>query len=70
MTTAEKFLPAAIGTVAIVVTTIEGIFVLNKTRYKLHGKGSKFLHPYAPWNEEHQDKDGTTYRAYKVRRRV
>mmetsp|Transcript_15972 Transcript_15972/g.45205 ORF Transcript_15972/g.45205 Transcript_15972/m.45205 type:complete len:169 (-) Transcript_15972:25-531(-) len=53
-------LPASIGTVSIVFSTIQGIMVVNDTRYKLKG----FSHPYKPWEEEQSDEK--TFRAFKA----
>ena len=42
-------LPAAIGTCAIIYSTISGIFVVSKIRYA----DKDFKHPFKPWLDSH-----------------
>lgn len=55
-------LPAAVGTIAIIYSTILGIFKVSSIRYA----DKDFAHPYTPWEKAHQDKDGAHYRGFKA----
>jgi hypothetical protein len=52
-------LPAALGTFAIVYSSITGMMAMSKIRY---AKEEKFEHPYQPWKED----DPRGFRAFKA----
>eukprot|EP00940_MAST-03C_sp_MAST-3C-sp2_P001584 g1584.t1 len=56
----DLIFPAAAGSVAMVLSCIQTIFMLNKPRYKL----KNFKHPYAPWKKPQSDPK--VYRGWKA----
>mmetsp|Transcript_25341 Transcript_25341/g.40877 ORF Transcript_25341/g.40877 Transcript_25341/m.40877 type:complete len:161 (-) Transcript_25341:125-607(-) len=53
-------IPAALGSIAMIYSTIHSIFIMNKPRYAL----KDFKHPYKPWTDEQSD--NKTYRGFRA----
>jgi hypothetical protein len=63
----QLLLPAAASTTFVVLSCVYGMLDVNKVRYnKETGAGAKFEHPYKPWLDDHNDKEGRHYRGYKA----
>ena len=58
----QLLFPAAIGTIAIVGSCVAGIFEVSAIRYS----DKSFEHPYKPWSDDHNDKEGRHYRGFKA----
>ena len=58
----RALLPAAVGTSAIIGSSIQGMMINGKVRYS----NKTFSHPYKPWIEDHNDKEGKHYRGFKA----
>lgn len=59
-------LPAAVATIAVVLSCVQGMLHVNTVRYAKDGAGSGFEHPYKPWLDSHNDSEGRHYRGYKA----
>ena len=58
-------LPAAVSTVAVVLSCVQGMLQVNTVRYNKETM-KEFAHPYKPWLDDHNDKEGRHYRGYKA----
>mmetsp|Transcript_525 Transcript_525/g.1131 ORF Transcript_525/g.1131 Transcript_525/m.1131 type:complete len:200 (+) Transcript_525:64-663(+) len=56
------FLPCAVGTFAIIASCVSGIYAVGAVRYA----DKEFEHPYKPWLDSHNDKEGRHYRGFKA----
>ena len=55
--------PRSSVVVAYCLSNIMGMTILGKVRYD---KDLQFQHPYKPWSDDHNDKEGAHYRGFKA----
>ena len=55
--------PQSSAVVAYCFSNIMGMTILGKVRYD---KNLQFQHPYKPWSDDHNDKEGAHYRGFKA----